>query len=109
MSSSWLSAQPFTGGPNPRIWRIWQPCQRSPLVAVAALAPAAVAPGLVALGERRELAIAVGALALLIPLLTLGGLLRATLELVSRFSFWAALPAFRSTGVAVLALMTAGA
>lgn len=79
------------------------------LAAVAALAPSAIAPGLVALGERRELAIAVGALALLIPLLTIGGLLRAMLELARRFSFWATLPAFRSAGVAVLALATAEA
>jgi putative peptidoglycan lipid II flippase len=79
------------------------------LAAIAALAPSAIAPGLVALGERRELVTAVGALGLLIPLLTLGGLLRATLELARRFSFWAALPAFRSTGVGVLALATAGA
>jgi len=79
------------------------------LAAVAALAPSAVAPGLVALGERRDLAIAVAALGLLIPLLTLGGLLRAMLELARRFSFWAALPAFRSAGVAVLAVATGGA
>jgi hypothetical protein len=44
------------------------------LTAVAALAPSAIAPGLVALGERSELVTAVGALGLLIPLLTLGGL-----------------------------------
>jgi len=79
------------------------------LAAVAVLTPSVIAPGLVALGARRQLAIAVGALGLLIPLLTIGGLLRATLELARRFSFWATLPAFRSTGVAVLALATAGA
>src|SRR2546427_5175047 len=79
------------------------------LAAVAAFTPSVIAPGLVAVGKRRELAIAIGVLGLLIPLLTIGGLLRAMLELARRFSFWATLPAFRSAGVGVLALATAGA
>lgn len=79
------------------------------LAALAIFTPTAIAPGLVALGERRELAFAVGALGLLIPMLTVGGLLRAPLELAKRFAFWAALPLFRSAGVCLLAVATAGA
>ena len=66
-----------------------------------------LAPGYAGHRAMSSLRISLAVLCLLIPALTVGGVLRAALETKGWFSAWALLPAFRSAAIIVFAMLTA--
>jgi len=69
------------------------------LAAIGLFFPKLIAPGFSEPAEQRALALSMGAMALLIPMLTLAGLVRARHETMGHFAFWATFSASRSLGV----------